>query len=78
MKRRIIVLPGYVVAADGDRHFITSAQLLDLHNIPTPWFGQSHIKIIQPNFRYAHVWREGDIELKPRPNGQYPNYGDLT
>ena len=63
---RFVVFPGDVWSVhDGDRHFISYRQLVDLYKVPPT-------KCICFSAEYKML--PGDIALEPRPNGDYVDY----
>lgn len=72
---KYIVYPGFVISDDGDRHYISASQLMDLYNV-------------NPNECRVLIWRRGVANTRgrnkedlknlispyPRRDGKYHNY----
>lgn len=68
--KKYVVYPGWVVSrTDGDRHFISSTQLMELHGV-TP----SECVVMRSGIR-PHGISKDLISLFPRTDGSYRNYG---
>ena len=70
--KKYIVRPGYVFSrSDGDRHYVSAGQLMNLHGVCI-----SECIIIrssQDHYKLRHINRDL-IDLFPRADGQYTKY----
>ncbi len=66
MVKKYLVIPGWVKSkTDGDRHYITARELMQLYKVPPN-------ECVVFDIRFPDkMYYEGLIELKPSYNGDY-------
>ena len=65
MSFSFVTFPGDVRSLDGDEHFISHQQLLDLYGVP------NRTKNVFNGIDYPILRKDGEVFLQPREDGKY-------
>ncbi len=65
--KKYVILPGHVTSrSDGDRHYISATQLINLYRV-----GHEDCAVVNSRVQAESFIRQGYVLLEPRHDGNY-------